>query len=302
VCSKDPQSKEIQLLARCKAGDKEQFQTLLSPYLHMLRLITYSILQNKEDMEEVVQESVLKAITHIGQLRDDDSFKTWLLQIAANEARMRQRKYRKHLFDSVEHDIHEQPFQPRQFIEWRKIPSTELEQKELRDSLTNALNCLGEGYREVFVLRDVENLSTIETGKILGMSEAAVNTRLHRARLQMREYLTPFFKRPGRRWVPMSFKMMVLMGKMMVRKVISCKRAMGEISNYINGCLSEELRAQIEEHLQLCERCSLVLDTTRNLLHIVGDDKVFDLPFECTQDWQQFLEKRPGKISPIGTA
>jgi len=213
------------------------------------------------------------------------------LQIAANEARMRLRKYKPYLFESVEGEIKDREFQPRQFVEWRHIPSNELEQKELRAALMNALGDLAQGYREVFVLRDVDHLSSAETGKILGMSEAAVDTRLHRARLQMRERLTPLFKRPSRAWISKSFRMMKLMGNRMMRRVISCRRAMKELSNYINESIAAELRKQMEDHLCVCDRCSVLLDTTRKVLYVCGDDKVFDLPFKCDQNWGQLLDK-----------
>src|SRR5215472_16092928 len=137
---KDALAYELHLISLCKAGEKEQFHALVTPYLQTIALFVYSILQNHEDAEETVQETVLKAFTHLEQLRDGESFKAWLLQIAANEARMRRRKYRSHLFDSVEGQIKDREFQPRQFVEWQNIPSNELEQKELRAALINALN------------------------------------------------------------------------------------------------------------------------------------------------------------------
>lgn len=280
-------AQERQLINDCKAGKREQFQLLISPYLHSIKLISYSILKNTSDMEEVTQESILKALTHINQLREGESFKAWVLQIAGNEARMRLRKDRKHLYSSVEEEISEKPFQPRQFVNWRAIPSEELERKELRQVLTAALECLEDGYREVFVLRDVQRLSAAETGKILGISEGAVNTRLHRARLQMREYVTPFFRAPRPMSMTMPLKMMLLMGKTWMRKTITCRHVTRQISAYIDGQLTPELRAKIEEHLRLCDRCSIVLDTTRKLLYVAGDEKVFEVPFECRVNWKQ---------------
>src|SRR5215469_16494417 len=156
-------SSEAQLLSACKAGNREHFEALVSPYLRSIKLIAYSILQNQPDAEEVVQEAVLKALTHIGQLREGESFKAWLLQIAGNEARMRLRKDRKQLYSSLEQEIEKKRLQPKQFIDWRNIPSEELERKEVRDALTAALRCLDDGYREVFILRDIEHLSAIET-------------------------------------------------------------------------------------------------------------------------------------------
>jgi RNA polymerase sigma-70 factor, ECF subfamily len=280
-------ARERQLINDCKAGKREQFQLLISPYLHSIKLISYSILKNTSDMEEVTQESILKALTHINQLREGESFKAWVLQIAGNEARMRLRKDRKHLYSSVEEEISEKPFQPRQFVNWRAIPSEELERKELRHVLTAALECLEDGYREVFVLRDVQRLSAAETGKILGISEGAVNTRLHRARLQMREYVTPFFRAPRPMSMTMPLKMMLLMGKTWMRKTITCRHVTRQISAYIDGQLTPELRAKIDQHLRLCDRCSIVLDTTRKLLYVAGDEKVFEVPFECRVNWKQ---------------
>lgn len=295
---KDAVAYELYLISRCKAGEKEQFHALITPYLQTIALFVYSILQNHEDTEEIVQETVLKAFTHLEQLRDGESFKAWLLQIAANEARMRLRQRRAHQFDSVEGQIQEREFQPRQFVEWRNIPSHELEQKELRAALISAWNGLSEGNRAVFVLRDVHHLSSAQTAKILDLSESAVDTRLHRARLQMRELLSSFLQRPTRRWIPISFRMMALMGKTMLRRVISCRRVMRELSNYIDSCIAAELRQAIDDHLCLCERCSIVLDTTRKTLYLVGDEKVFDLPFKCTQGWEQLVRKAQASAAP----
>jgi RNA polymerase sigma-70 factor (ECF subfamily) len=288
----DIATREAQLLAECKAGKREHFEALVSPYLQSIKLISYSILKNSHDVEDVVQETVLKAYLHLDQLRDGDSFKAWLLRIAGNEARMRIRKERKHLYSSVEQDINEQPFQPRQFVEWRNIPSEELERDETRTALTAALACLDDGYREVFVLRDVQHLSAAETGKILGLTEGAVNTRLHRARLQMREHLTPFFKAPRHMSMTVPLKMMLLMGKTWMRKTISCRHVTSQISNYIDGQLTPELRGKIEEHLRLCDRCSVVVDTVRKLLYVAGDESVFTVPFECKINWDSLKEKK----------
>lgn len=288
--SEDRLAQERQIIEDCKAGNCAQFQALISPYLHSIKLITYSILRNRSDMEEVSQESILKALTHITQLREGESFKAWLLQIAGNEARMRLRKDRKHLYSSVDEDK-EKPFQPRQFVNWRDIPSQELERNELRKVLTAALGCLEDGYREVFVLRDVQHLSAAEAGRILGITEGAVNTRLHRARLQMREHLTPFFRAPRPMSMTMPLKMMLLMGKSWMRKTISCRHVTRQLSGYIDGQLTPELRAKIEEHLRLCDRCSIVLDTTRKLLFVAGDERVFEVPFESSADFTRVADQ-----------
>lgn len=281
---------ESQLIKDCRAGDREKFPALIGPYLQCVRLIVYSILRNPQDTEEVTQEAILKALVHLDQHREGESFKAWLLQIAANEAKMRLRKDRRHLYESLEQEVAGKPVQPRQFVDWRNMPSAELERKEIRTALTAALNCLDDGYREVFVLRDVQKLGAAKTGEILGISEGAVHTRLHRARLQMREHLTPLFGAPRRPSMTMPLKMMMLMGKTMMKRTVSCKHVTSQISGYIDGQLSPELKRQIKEHLALCDRCSVVVDTTRKLLYIAGDEKVFDLPFECKVNWDEIMK------------
>jgi RNA polymerase sigma-70 factor (ECF subfamily) len=280
-------AREQELINDCKAGKRDSFQTLIEPYLHSMKLISYSILRNRSDVEEVTQESILKAFMHIDQLREGENFKAWLLQITGNEARMRLRKDRKHLYTSVEEETSEKHFRPKQFANWRNIPSRELERKELRKVMAAALECLEDGYREVFILRDVQHLSAAETGRILGISEGAVNTRLHRARFQMREHVTPFFRAPRRMSMTVPLKMMVLMGKIAMRKVVTCRHVTRQLSAYIDRQLQPELRRKIDEHLNVCNRCSIVLDTTRKLLYVSGDEKVFELPFECSVKWNQ---------------
>ncbi len=286
---------EIQLIAECQAGHREKFEELVGPYLQSIKLLVRSVLQNRNNVEEVIQETILKAFMQIRQLREAENFRAWLLAIAANEARLHYRKNRKHLCDSLEQETNqevdkERPL-PREFVDWRNIPSEELERKEICTALAAALISLGEGYREVFLLRDVQHLSVIETAKVLGLSEAAVNIRLHRARLEMREQLTPLFKAPGsRRAGMMSVNMMRVMGRMMMRKTLACRHVMRHISSYIDAQLAPEVYQQIEQHLQICRRCSILVDTVRKLLYIVADEKVIAAAFECKIKWEQIRE------------
>ena len=117
-----------------------------------------------------------------------------------NEAKMYRRKRRQHLYESIDasnsEPAEEKPFRPRQFADWRELPSDLLEQKEVREAIWKALAELPDIYREVFVLRDVQYLDVAETAQVLEIGESAVKTRLHRARLMMRESLTPMFAKP----------------------------------------------------------------------------------------------------------
>lgn len=194
------QLEEVSLIARVRSGEKDCFLDLIHPYERSIYLLAYSVVRNKEDAEDAAQETVFKAFQHLEQLRSETTFKSWLLQIAMNEARLRLRRDRRHLYESLDDGAQEtddSEIMPRQFADWREIPSEALEQKEVRQKLQEALDELPPHYRQVFLLRDVEHMSEKESAEVLGITTAAVKTRLHRARLQLREHLTPVFKK---RW------------------------------------------------------------------------------------------------------
>jgi RNA polymerase sigma-70 factor (ECF subfamily) len=180
------------LIRRVREGAHDLFYELIRPYERRVYSAAFSILQNQADAEDVAQEAVLKAFKHIGQFRAEARFSTWLIQITVNEARMRRRKEHAHMIEPISgHEDEEGNYTPRDFADWREIPSETLERKEVRQKLAEALASLGEIYRDVFVLRDVQHLSIEETAKYLGISTASVKTRLLRARLRLRDLLSP---------------------------------------------------------------------------------------------------------------
>ena len=120
-----------------------------------------------------------------------------------NEAKMHRRKRRQNLYESIDtKPVHgeEKTFRPRQFADWRELPTDIVERKEVRSAIWKASGKLPDIYREVFVLRDMQHLDVAETAEVLGIGESAVKTRLHRARLMMRESLTPMFAKPRTRF------------------------------------------------------------------------------------------------------
>ena len=183
--------REDALISRVQAGEAEAFYELVRPYERAVFLAAFSLLKNDADSEEVAQEAVLKAFKNIARFRREAKFSTWLIQITINEAKMKLRKDRRHLYESIEEgQLNEDgDYTPRDFADWREIPSETLERKELREALSQALKSLPEKYRTVLMLRDVQHLSIAETAQVLGISEANVKTRLSRARLQMRDAL-----------------------------------------------------------------------------------------------------------------
>jgi RNA polymerase sigma-70 factor (ECF subfamily) len=262
---------------RVIAGDTESFWRLVEPYQQNLRVAAYSLLRNSADAEEVVQEALLKALKHLQQLKEGHSFKSWLMRIAVNEARMRIRKSREEVGYDEWTDEDLKVYAPRDRTNWQDIPSNALEQKEIWEAVQRALQTLSPRCREIFVLRDIQHFSLAEAARILGISEAMASVRLHRARLHLREMLAPLFREPPSPWIP--FQMMVDMPVMMMHRVIRCKHVLREISKYIDGELDPVVRAQVEEHLKYCRRCKVLLDTTRRLLYLLADGKVFVPPF-----------------------
>jgi RNA polymerase sigma-70 factor (ECF subfamily) len=180
------------LIRRIRDGEHELFYELIQPYERRVYSTAFAVVRNPADAEDVAQEAMLKAFKHLKQFRAEARFSTWLVRITLNEARMRRRKEHAEVMQPItDHQDEDGNYTPRDFADWREIPSETLERSEIRQKLTEALASLGQKYREVFVLRDVQNLSIEETAKALGLSTASVKTRLLRARLMLRDLLAP---------------------------------------------------------------------------------------------------------------
>jgi RNA polymerase sigma-70 factor (ECF subfamily) len=183
---------EQSLIARICKGEPSLFATLVKPYERRVYATALALLRNDADAQDVAQEAILKAFANLRQFRGESKFSTWLIQITVNEARMRQRKQHADLFEPIaELQDEEGAYTPRDFADWREIPSEALERSEIRALLAKALASLAQKYREVFILRDVEQISIEETAAVLNISIASVKTRLLRARLMLRDILAP---------------------------------------------------------------------------------------------------------------
>jgi RNA polymerase sigma-70 factor (ECF subfamily) len=194
----EPTSDEAALVAAAKAGDIGAFEELVKRYDRNVFRIANHITQNREDAEDVVQDAFLKAYTNLGQFQGQSKFYTWLVRIAVNEALMRLRRRRPERMVSLDEDIKtDEDSMPREVADWSPNPEQQYNQAELKDILGKTIQGLPAGFRTVFVLRDVEGLSTEETAEALDLSVPAVKSRLLRARLQLRERLSKYFKRNG---------------------------------------------------------------------------------------------------------
>lgn len=182
---------EAETIARVIGGDVEAFYELVRPYERSVFLAALLLVRNEADAEDVAQEAILKAFKNLSRFRQEAKFSTWLIQITINEGKMRLRKDRRHLYESLDrhHENQEGDYIPKDFADRREIPSEALERSEHRQALTKAMGSLPERYRTVMILRDVQHLSTKETAQLLDLTEEAVKTRLNRARLMMRDAL-----------------------------------------------------------------------------------------------------------------
>ena len=188
----DADTQEQILVKRIQNGEPDKFYELVKPYERRVYTAAFAILRNAADAEEVAQEAILKAFANLKQFRAESRFSTWLIQIAVNEARMRRRKEHAEIMEPIgERQEEDGTYAPREFADWREIPSEALERSEVRELLLESLASLGGKYREVFVLRDIQHLSIEEVADALGISRASVKTRLLRARLMLRDLLAP---------------------------------------------------------------------------------------------------------------
>jgi RNA polymerase sigma-70 factor (ECF subfamily) len=177
-----------------REGDRAEFAHIVEQYSPMIYRLGLKMLNNPQDAEDILQETFIKAYKHIHNFDGRSSVSTWLFRIATNEALMSLRK--KHLdtvsFDTPTNYVTE-PQEPLQIVDWCCLPEDEYLTAEGRLRLDEAAGRLPESLRIVFVLRDIEGLSTRETAEVLEISEMAVKTRLSRARLRLREDLSKYY-------------------------------------------------------------------------------------------------------------
>ena len=195
-----PPPDEVRLVAEARQGSLDAFTELVNRYEGKTFCLTQHITGNREDAEDALQESFLKAFSRLDQFHGDARFYTWLVRIAVNESLMKLRKRKTtravSLDEPVETDGH---FMPREVASWDPNPEELYAQTELREILDRTVQALPPIFRTVFVLRDLDHLSTEETAEALNFSVPAVKSRLLRARLQLREDLTRYFKRGNKR-------------------------------------------------------------------------------------------------------
>lgn len=195
--SSDPPGDELELVARARNGEQEAFEALLNRYQARITRLVFSILKDLMDTEEVVQDVFLTVFEKIDQFRGEARFSTWVHRIAVNAALMRRRRARAGVEVSLDELM--PAFDDRGHIavsvaDWSEQAGDPVLRQEARAVIQKAVDGLDEKYQTVFLLRDVEGLSTEETAGVLGLGVPAVKSRLHRARLYLRRELAQYFE------------------------------------------------------------------------------------------------------------
>ena len=187
---------EKELIAKILAGETEAFHELIEPYEKMVYVTIFAMVKNEADAEDGAQETMISAFRHLASFRGESKFSTWLVTIAMNEGRKRLRKAKAAPTDSIEEEqeAHEGDYTPEVLTDWREVPLEALEKKEMREMIRGAVSELPPIYREVLVLRDLEERNQEETAAALGIGINLVKVRLHRARMMLQKKLAPYFQ------------------------------------------------------------------------------------------------------------
>jgi RNA polymerase sigma-70 factor (ECF subfamily) len=189
---------EAVVVAQAREGDVRAFSELVRRYEGKIFRLAQHVTQNREDAEDVLQETFMKAYEHLDQFQGNSKFYTWIVRIAVNQALMKLRRRKTDRSVSLDETIDTgEDTVVREIAAWDENPEDRYSREELGKILDTAVQSLDPPYRSVFQLRDIDELSTEETADALGLSVPAVKSRLLRARLQLREKLTRFFKRKG---------------------------------------------------------------------------------------------------------
>ncbi len=184
------------LIENLRAGDRKEFARLVEAYSGKIYNLALKMLNDPQDAEDVLQETFIKAYRALPSFEGRSKLSTWLYRIASNEALMLIRKRRPEfilMMDKQESQAVDESLDEPEIVDWCCLPEKELLSTEAKQFLDEAIQKLSPSLRVVFILRDVEGMSIRETAESLGISEAAVKTRLLRARLRLREELTEYY-------------------------------------------------------------------------------------------------------------
>jgi RNA polymerase sigma-70 factor, ECF subfamily len=191
------------------AGEIQLYHELIRPYERSVYVMALSYMKNEADAEDVSQEAFIRAFRKLESFRAESKFSTWLISITINEARTRLRRQALVRMEPLdEHPDEDKGISPALLRDWREIPSEAVERAEVRNLIRLAVEQLPDIYRQVFLMRDVEELTINETAEALNISIPSVKVRLHRARMRLQKQLAPQLRTVNRAskrgWLPWS--------------------------------------------------------------------------------------------------
>ncbi len=185
---------EALTIEQAKQGDKRALSVLVNRYSERVYNLALRILRNREEAEDVLQDTFLTVIRKLHTFDGRSSFFTWVYRIATNSALMLIRKKKVRRSNMVESDSDMEFSDIQNMVDWSQDPTFDLYNDEVRSKIDSAINKLDDKYRTVFVLRDIEGLSTRDTGEVLNITEENVKIRLLRARQKLRRELSDYFE------------------------------------------------------------------------------------------------------------
>jgi RNA polymerase sigma-70 factor (ECF subfamily) len=200
---------EPEMIAAVLAGEIQVYHELIHPYERSVYVMALSYMKNEADAEDVAQEAFVRAFRKLSTFRAESKFSTWLISITINEARTRLRRQALVRIESLDQlPDEDKAISPALLRDWREIPSEAIEREEVRNLIQQAVEQLPDIYQQVFLLRDVEELTIGETAAALNISIPSVKVRLHRARMMLQKQLAPQLgavnRTSKRRWLPWS--------------------------------------------------------------------------------------------------
>lgn len=251
-----------QLLTAAQGGDARALGALLERYQDHIYRFGMKMCRHPDDAKDVLQDTLLAAARSIGDFRGGSSLSTWLYTIARSYCikKRRRSKFAPAHEQSLEQDVVDATGGP---ADSAKTPDEATQSREVQRALDTAIRGLDPEQREVLLLRDVEGLPASEVGKVLGISVAAVKSRLHRARIRVRERMLPVLGMPEPAAAPAAS---------------SCPDVLTLYSKHLEGEISASLCAEMERHLEGCARCRSTCDSLKQTLSFCSRLPVAEVP------------------------
>lgn len=252
---------DAEILERLKAGDPEGCTLCVRAHSDELYRLAYRMLHDPAAAEDVVQDTFVNAFKGLDKFDGRAALGTWLFRIAYNNALMRLRSRRPTAPLEAETDGEGLDLTP-VVVRWNDQPEEIVERHETAEVLERAIDSLPTSLKTVFQLRDIEERSTEETAEILGLSQAAIKVRLHRARLALREKLSGYLNQD----VPPETATM------------TCEQLIPYLSDYIDNSIDEPLATAARQHIATCPHCHVLVDTTRQTITLMQAGKARVIP------------------------